>query len=101
MERNERLKQQREQEREEYKDRKNQERKVESDQESEEEVQKAEPITLLITETRTRSDKVEVKQVQEKAKDSSEKKQQTYVDRKNVPPGPGQYLLPSDVSNLL
>ena len=92
------MKNQREIEREEYKKRKNQERELEAEKEVEDEDQKAEPITLQITETRTRSDKVEpAKQMAEKPKAEVENKQKMSVLRKMVPPGPGQYTLPNDV----
>lgn len=70
----------------------------ESSESSEEETQKAEPITLQITETRTKSEKIEVKQeAEKKPSHSGEKKERTCVDRHNVPPGPGKYTLQSDV----
>lgn len=67
-------------------------------EESEDESPKAEPITMQITETRTRSDKPETKvEPDKKASKLLSKTAKPKVDKKAGPPGPGQYPLPSDV----
>eukprot|EP01022_Parablepharisma_sp_SALTPOND_P004840 TRINITY_DN121097_c0_g1_i1.p1 TRINITY_DN121097_c0_g1~~TRINITY_DN121097_c0_g1_i1.p1 ORF type:complete len:544 (+),score=34.02 TRINITY_DN121097_c0_g1_i1:1336-2967(+) len=100
QERYENLRKQRKQWREEQK-RLYQER-INQQEEYQEDSPKVEPITVQITETRTRSERVEPKlEADKKASKVKEKTANTKADRKNLPPGPGQYTLPSDVIPLL
>ncbi len=65
-----------------------------------EEEPKEEPITVpIITDTKTRSDRVEIKAETDKKSPEigRSKAKNVFVDKKNVPPGPGQYTLSSDV----
>ncbi len=64
---------------------------------SEDEAVKPEPITLQITETRTRSEKVDNNKPEPEKDSKVEKKEKAFVDKYNVPPGPGQYTLPTSV----
>lgn len=73
-------------------------KEVNEDEEYQEESPKMEQITLQITETKTRSEKVEIKVDPEKITTQAGRNLGLKVDRKTVPPGPGQYTLPSDVN---
>jgi len=54
-------------------------------------------IALQVTETKTRSEKVEVRNEQEKNIVAGRNKA-FKLDNKTIPPGPGQYTIPSEVN---
>jgi hypothetical protein len=54
-------------------------------------------IALQIAETKTRSEKVEIRTEQEKGI-ANRRNKVFKADNKTIPPGPGQYTLPSDVN---
>jgi len=69
------------------------ERPVEEDQD---ELPRIEPITYQITETKTKTEHHDLRAEQDKGKSGS-RAERKKLDRRNTPPGPGQYILPSDV----
>lgn len=89
------LKKQREEWREQQ--RKAREANVEPIEEEQEEMPRIEPITYQVTETKTRTDQPDLKAEQDKGRPRA-RVQPSKLERRSTPPGPGQYILPSDVA---
>lgn len=88
------LKKQREEWREQQ--RKAREANAEPIEEDQEEMPRIEPITYQITETKTRTDQPDLRAEQDKANPRA-RIEPSKVERRSTPPGPGEYILPSDV----
>lgn len=69
----------------------------ENDDDDQEMPPKMEQITLQITDTKTRSEKLELKSEESKRKSMIGRNLGLRIDGKIVPPGPGQYNIPSAV----
>ena len=74
------------------------ERKAVEEEHNDEEVPRVETITVPYTETRTRSEKQAPKPPDKNEMVEQPARNQRAVNKKDVPPGPGEYTLPSDVS---
>lgn len=68
-----------------------------NDEDDDEEPPKNDQITLQITDTKTYSDKVEIKTEKENKGLVGKRNLNFNVNNNTVPPGPGQYTLPSSV----
>jgi hypothetical protein len=70
---------------------------VEEDQDN---LPRIEPVTYQVTETKTRTDQPDLRAEQDKSRPRA-RVEPTKLERRSTPPGPGQYVLPSDVTFLL